>query len=104
MAPVRANVRGTRADHAIWTLSVSPGPTGVSSGTSATVRSSTLPSSGAMNCRRDVTSLGVPLDPIRRTAVMSVQPQSSGPRRSSAVLPARRRSRIHDDRVFRQAL
>ncbi len=28
MAPVRANVRGTRDDQAIWTLTVSPGATG----------------------------------------------------------------------------
>ena len=58
MVPVRANVRGTRDDQAICTLTVSPGATGRVSGTSITVRSSAFPSSGAMNLACDVMSVG----------------------------------------------
>src|SRR5688572_18691944 len=104
MAPVRANGRGTRADHAICTVIVSPGPTGRSSGTSITVRSSGLPSSGEMKRAREVRSVGVPPLPIARKLVRSIQPQSDSDGPVAVAPPLKRHSRIHEELVFRQAL
>jgi hypothetical protein len=101
---VRAKVRGTREDHAIWTLIVSPGATGRSSGTSITVRSSAFPSSGAMKRVRAVTSAGA-APPIRRTLVTSIQPQSASGRSNASRSPRpSARSRIQVERVLRHAL
>ena len=103
IAPVRANVRGTRELHSISMLTVSPGATGVGIGTESTVRSSGLLSSGETKRRRSVRSWA-PASPSSRTAVTSIQPQSAsgldaspGPRPSS-------RSRIQVERLFLQAL
>jgi hypothetical protein len=104
IAPVRANVRGTRDDQAICTLTVSPGATGTASGTSATVRSSRLPSSGAMKRSDEVTSTGAPVVPTSFRLVTSIQPQSPSGRRVSSVSPARAASRIQVERVLRHAL
>ena len=104
MAPVRANVRGTRDDQAIWILTVSPGATGAASGTSATVRSSRLPSSGAMKRIVDVTSAGAPAVPSNLRLVTSIHPQSGSPRSAKSESPPSAASRIQVERVFRQAL
>ena len=65
----------------ICTLMVPPGATGRSSGTSITVRSSVLPSSGAMKRMRAVRSpSAAPASPITRTLVTSIQPQSASGR------------------------
>ncbi len=104
MAPVRANVRGMREDQAIWTLTVSPGATGASSATSATVRSSPLLSSGAMKRRRLVTSIGAPAARTSFRLVTSIQPQSPSGRSAALSSPARMRSRMKVERVLRQAL
>ena len=102
-APVRANVRGTCADHVRRACIVWPGATGASSGISTTVRSSVLPSSGAMKRMRAVTSAGPPPDAIRRTLVTSIDAHSAS-RRVSSRAPASARSRIQVDVVLRQAL
>ena len=104
IAPVRENVRGTRDDQAICTLTVSPGATGAASGTSATVRSSMFPSSGAMKRMVEVTSTGAPLVPTSFRLVTSIQPQSASGRSASSESPASATSRIQDDRVLRHAL
>ncbi len=104
IAPVRAKVRGTREDQAIWTLTVSPGATGAASGTSATVRSSRFPSSGAMKRIAEVTSTGAPLVPTSFKLVTSIQPQSPSGRSAASDASASAISRIHVDRVLRQAL
>jgi hypothetical protein len=58
MTPVRAIVRGTREVHAISIVAVPPGSIGCGSVTLITVRSSALPSSGAMNRCADVKFAG----------------------------------------------
>ena len=82
----------------------SSGTTGAGSGTSATVRSSRLPSSGAMKRIVEDTSTGAPMLPTSLMFVMSIQPQSDSGLVESSVSPASAASRIHVDRVFRQAL
>ena len=102
MAPVRANVRGTRDVQAISTSIVSPGATARASGTSATVRSSALPSSGAMNlqARREVDRRAARCDELE---ARDVDPAPVGSGVGEPASPARRRSRIQVERVFRQA-
>ena len=114
--PVRANGRGTRDVHAISTAIVSPGATARSSGTSITVRSSALPSSGAMKRACGFRSDGCPLmvsreasivpgGAARRMLVTSIQPKSESARSTGGtLLVVERCSRIHDEAVFRQAL
>ena len=104
MKPVRANVLGTRDDQAMRTVRLSPGGTAASSGTSATVASSGFPSSGEMWRSRAVRSTSLPSAPATTMLVTSIQPQSSAGRCSASVLPARRRSRIHVEALFRHAL
>ena len=82
-----------------------PGATGAPSGTSATVRSSGLPSSGAMKRRLDVRSVGVPSrgDQAQAGDVDPAPVGLAAARRSGRRRPALR-SRIQVDAVLRQAL
>ena len=95
--PVRTETRGRRAVKSSAIEIVSPGATGRGRVTSATVRSSALPSSGAM--KRIAGRRSAPSGPIIR--VTSVEPQESGIRPSRASPPA---SRQKVESVLRNAL
>ena len=111
MAPVRANVRGTRAVHASSTVTDCPGADRAGSGTDQHRPVVRLPSSGAMNVPLDVRSVSeAPPPESRRIAVTSMRLQSSAGRspgesssRPPGPRPARSRSRIHVELVLRQA-
>ena len=97
-APVRANVRGTCALHATRISAVAPGAIGAASGTSITVSSSALSSSGAMKRR----------DAVRSTPPTAIEPTSMrahsfGSRVGSSPKPASALSRMKVERVFFQA-
>jgi hypothetical protein len=94
--PVRTETRGRRAVKSRATASVSPGATGRGSTTSATVRSSGLPSSGAM--KRIAGSRSVPSGPVIR--VTSIAPHESGSRPSRCSPPD---SRQNVESVLRNA-
>src|SRR5580692_13104118 len=95
IAPVRANVRGTWADHFTSRTACPPGATPDGSFTAITVVSRALPSSGAMKRLEAVRSVG-PFGVIKVIDEMSTKVQSGGRRFDTAPASARSRMNVEE--------